>query len=277
MAKNKFSTKYLKGHALDKLREMATGSVDCVVTSPPYFNQRSYEGTVGFKSIEDYLYWSSLVIEECCRVAKGAVCWNVEGYVRNGSYLPLPELVSTRVFTRGHVNHRKRAVYYRFGTPGGNPDALADHHEIVLIFSGKAGRLHYSNPKACGHPPKFEVGGQTRPRGSNDDRVKSTFKNPKVCKASNVISCGAVGSHMDETSELSKISCENEAPFSYKLARTLVRTYCPPTGTVLDPFCGSGMVLKEAAITCRNSIGIDIRQSQIDLAKAKVRTALKDN
>ena len=63
---------------------------------------------------------------------------------------------------------------------------------------------------------------------------------------------------------------ENEAPFSEDLADAFIRSFCPPGGTVLDPFCGSGTTLAVAAKTGRKSIGFDIRESQIDLSRRRL-------
>ena len=58
----------------------------------------------------------------------------------------------------------------------------------------------------------------------------------------------------------------NEAPFPEKLAEFFVLSFCPPGGIVLDPFCGSGTTLAVAKRFGRESIGIDIRESQIALS-----------
>jgi hypothetical protein len=63
-----------------------------------------------------------------------------------------------------------------------------------------------------------------------------------------------------------KLAHENEAPFPVKLAQWFIKSHCPPAGTVLDPFSGSGTTAQAAVELGRNAIGLDIRQSQIDLA-----------
>jgi site-specific DNA-methyltransferase (adenine-specific) len=46
-----------------------------------------------------------------------------------------------------------------------------------------------------------------------------------------------------------------------EVLRALVEASCPPGGTVLDPFAGSGSVLRVAAALGRNAIGIDLTLS----------------
>ena len=66
---------------------------------------------------------------------------------------------------------------------------------------------------------------------------------------------------------------ENEAPFPETLAEFFVRSFCQPGGLVLDPFCGSGTVLAVAKKHGRQAIGIDIRQSQVDLTRRRLLEA----
>jgi hypothetical protein len=67
-----------------------------------------------------------------------------------------------------------------------------------------------------------------------------------------------------------KIAHENEAPFPEWLAEFFVLSYCPPGGTVLDPFCGSGTTMAVAKRHRRGYIGVDLRQSQIELSKKRL-------
>jgi len=56
------------------------------------------------------------------------------------------------------------------------------------------------------------------------------------------------------------------------LAEFFIRSYCPPDGTVLDPFAGSGTVTAVAERTGRNSIAVDVRESQTDLIRRRLKT-----
>lgn len=70
----------------------------------------------------------------------------------------------------------------------------------------------------------------------------------------------------------SKMAHENEAPFPEELAEFFIRSFCPPDGIVLDPFCGSGTTLAVAKKFGRDAIGIDIRQDQCDLSERRVNS-----
>lgn len=66
------------------------------------------------------------------------------------------------------------------------------------------------------------------------------------------------------------LATENEAPFSARLVEFFVRSYCPPAGIVLDPFCGGGTTVDVAVAWGRRAIGIDVRQSQADLTRRRL-------
>lgn len=62
---------------------------------------------------------------------------------------------------------------------------------------------------------------------------------------------------------------ENEAPFPERLAERYVRSCCPEDGWVLDPFSGSGTTAAVCQKWGRNCVGVDIRQSQVDIGKKR--------
>lgn len=90
---------------------------------------------------------------------------------------------------------------------------------------------------------------------------------PVLADPGNVLFLKVGGGHMG-----SDLAHENEAPFPEGLPEFFIRSFCPPGGTVLDPFCGSGTTLAVAKRTGRNSIGIDVRESQIELTKRRLNT-----
>ena len=269
--------KLITGDCYDVLKKRRKNSVDLVVTSPPYSNQRRYGSKTNlFRDDYHWLDWCAARFMECVRVSRGMVCFVVEGYTKNGTFHPLPELLTIEAMRRG-ANIRKRAIYHRIGIPGGSPDSMADHHEIVVMASSDPGRLSFADPAAFGHAPKFKVGGamsnQTKDgRVSNErkhngkNRKRQGYNLPEKCKVSNVISIGAVGGGNIG----SKLAHCNEAPFAERLVEFLVASYCPQAGIVLDPFCGSGTTGAVAKRLGRKFVGIDNRQSQIELTRQRI-------
>jgi len=87
-------------------------------------------------------------------------------------------------------------------------------------------------------------------------------------ESTNVIHCVVGGGNMG-----SKLSSLSEAPFPEKLAEFFIRSFCPPKGTVLDPYSGSGTTCAVAEKTGRKWIGIDIRESQTQLTTKRIKEA----
>ncbi len=90
-----------------------------------------------------------------------------------------------------------------------------------------------------------------------------------------------VATILEESSEIAKCTVgggamgskhahDNEAPFPETLVEFFVRSFCPPDGLVCDPFSGSGTTVAAAVKAGRRGIGIDIRQSQIDLGEKRL-------
>lgn len=52
--------------------------------------------------------------------------------------------------------------------------------------------------------------------------------------------------------------------------RTLIRSFCPPGGTVLDPFCGSGSTAAAAIAENREFLTVEIMREYYDKAKERL-------
>lgn len=63
---------------------------------------------------------------------------------------------------------------------------------------------------------------------------------------------------------------EHIAPFPEALVKPWVESLCPPEGTVLDPFLGSGTVMKIARDLRLNAVGIELNPKYVEYAKARV-------
>ena len=278
----------LQGDCLEWLRDIPTASVDLVMCSPPYEAARTY--SIGFNLRgQAWVDWAVERYRECYRVSRGLVCWVIEGQTRDYQWSATPALFMADLHRAG-VKLRHPAAYVRGGIPGsGGNDWIKNKWEFCVCASH--GKLPWSDNTAMGHAPKYGAGGPpthrradgTRANGSRcSDRRPSGELKPRVYvppKISNPgnwlefpdegagVDCGPCGGgHLGWT-----CAHENEAPCPEKLAEFFIRSFCPPGGTVLDPFCGSGTTLAVAAKHGRKSIGIDVRQSQIDLSRRRLK------
>ncbi len=84
-----FVNKIICGDALEVLKKIPAESVDCVVTSPPYYALRDYEtkGQIGLeRDFTEYIDKLLLIFDETKRVLKkSGTCWVVIGDTYGGS------------------------------------------------------------------------------------------------------------------------------------------------------------------------------------------------
>jgi len=281
--------RFITGDCLQEMSLLPSNSVDLVFTSPPYEDARTYG--IGFSAAGDeWVRWCVPRVMECLRVCKGMVCWVVEGRTRGYRYSNAPMRLAVAAEYAGAVP-RKPPIYNRVGIPGsGGPDWFRNDYEFVLSWTRKAGKLPWSDNTAMGHPPKWLPGGVPSHRTKNGDRVNRLSREEKLALGSklhtkrdanqmrtqvylppnkanpgNVVKCHGGGGRLG-----SMLCHENEAPFPEKLAEFFIASLCPPGGTVLDPFGGSGTVAAVCERLGRNSISIDIRANQTALQKRRM-------
>ena len=242
---------------------------DLTFTSPPYEDAGTYE--MGFRLRgKDWVDWAIPRFLECLRVTKGLTCWVMAGRTRAYRWSGTPVLLQAKLLELG-VNLRNPPVAHRVGIPGsGGPDWWRSDYETIVCAT-HGGKLPWSDNTATGHPPKYPVGGKLSYRTQDGRRVnaqlsKQPYRAPTKANPGNVIKIRVGGGHLG-----SALAHENEAPFAEALVEPFVRCFCRPNGVVLDPFVGSGTTVAVAERLGRHGIGMDIRQSQVDLAKQRVR------
>jgi hypothetical protein len=102
---------------------------------------------------------------------------------------------------------------------------------------------------------------------TNGDTVhEDGYEPPVLANPGNLISCIVGGGVMGGD----EFCSQNEAPFPEKLAEFFIRSFAPEGGRVLDPFSGSGTTVAVAHRWQRHGIGLDIRQSQIELGTKRL-------
>ena len=266
------------GDCLSTVRSMEPGSVNLVFTSPPYEAQRTYG--IDFKLRgDDWVQWAADRFEACYAASSGLTAWVVAGSTRQFRWSATPALLVAELHRRG-VRLRNPPIYHRVGIPGsGGPDWLRSDYEWVVCASG--GRLPWSDPTAMGHEPKYAPGGAPSHRMPNGRRVHKLhtkhdgkamrvqgYNPPAKANPGNVVRVSVGGGQLG-----SKLAHENEAPFPEKLAEFFIRSFCPPGGLVLDPFCGSGTTAAVAKRLGRRSLSIDVRESQVELTQRRLAEA----
>lgn len=296
------------GDYLEVMKDWPDNCVDLVFGSPPYEDARTYGIDFNLKG-QKWVDWMVEVYKESLRVCKGLVAFVVEGKTKKFRYSATPIFLMADLHRAG-IHLRKPPIFQRVGIPGsGGPDWLRNDYEFIVCATS-GGKLPWSDNKACGHPPKYAPGGEMShrissgkrvnqwgggmshpcgprkkngsrgtyerpshklatktgsPRRTNGSREQQEYVPPTKANPGNIIHCKVGGGALG-----SPLAHENEAPFPERLAEFFIRSFCPPDGVVLDPFLGSGTTAAVAHKTERRWMGIDVRQSQVDLSNRRM-------
>ena len=145
----------LTGDARQRLRQLPDTSVDCVITSPPYFGLRDYghDGQLGAEAhIDDWVKGLLDVARELARVLKpsGALWLNLgDGYSRHPregaakkSLLLGPERVALALTDDGWLLRNKVIWAKTNPMPASVGDRLSCGHEVIYFFT-RAPRYYF--------------------------------------------------------------------------------------------------------------------------------------
>ena len=290
----------------DALRvPLADRSVDLVFGSPPYCDARTY-GIGAQRGCLAWVEWMLAVTTEAQRVSRGPVLWVAAGVTRGRNYWPACEGLMWEWWKRGGDCHLYRPCYwFRNGIPGsGGDDWFRADVEYVMAFK-RPGKLPWSDNTAMGHPPKWAPGGEMSHRLSDGTRTnqwgrpsatgsgrkadgsakvggrpshrvhtkreadgsmrEQSYNAPALANPGNLVRVDVGGGRLG-----SDLAHSNEAPYPEGLAEHFIRSLCPPGGTVLDPFSGSGTTSSVASRWGRIGIGLDLRWSQCELGRRRI-------
>lgn len=267
------------GDAASILSTLEDSSVDCIVTSPPYYGQRDY-GIGGQLGLEEHpqLYIDKLVavFHQAYRVLKntgslwvniGDTYWSGKGRShgqdlkqkhrrfarpqdRTGErpwcapkqLLLIPHRFAIAMQQDGWIVRNDNVWQKPCPTPDPVKDRCALTHEYIFHFVKR--RRYYFDAQAVAVPSKGKNGTKTPP----SVWIVPTVPSQKIHKA----------------------------VFPEQLMTLPIQATCPPNGVLLDPFCGSGTALFVAVNLQkgRKAIGIDI--SEDALQEAKIITELTE-
>src|SRR3546814_16338454 len=91
---------------LDFMRSLKKGSMDLIVTSPPYNIGKEYEKRT---SLDLYIESQAAAIAEAVRLLhpQGSICWQVGNHVDDGEIFPL-DAILYRIFTDNGRSEERR-------------------------------------------------------------------------------------------------------------------------------------------------------------------------
>lgn len=136
---NEVVNKIICGDCLSILKDLPSDSVDLVITSPPYFNQREY-GVIGIgneKSIDNYMEKLMMVFEQCIRVVKktGSVVFNIGDKYLDGCLQLIPYRFALEATKVKNVKLLNNITWLKINpVPKQDPNKLVPSTEPFFLF-----------------------------------------------------------------------------------------------------------------------------------------------
>lgn len=260
----------MHGDCLDVMAGFDTGCIDLTVTSPPYDNLRTYNGTLNDWTPEK---WKA-IIAELYRVTKdgGVVVWVVGDATIKGSETGTSFLQALWAMECGFaladtmIYHKSDVSFPRHGHRK-YPGAF----EYMFVFAkGKARTFHLIRDrknKLAGSVMSGtvrEVDGSTKPSRATGKQVAEMGARSNVWAYST--------GYGKSTSY--KPAFQHPAIFPEALARDHILSWSNEGDTVLDPFLGSGTTGKMAVHLGRKFIGIERDPSYFQIAQDRINATL---
>jgi DNA modification methylase len=271
------SNKILIGDALTVLRQLDDKSVNMVFTSPPYFKQRDYkaDGQLGWEDTpQDFVNRLCDVFDEVKRVLRddGSCFVNLGDKYLDKSLCLTPQMFPIEMtYGRGWLC-RNDIIWEKLNcVPFSGDDRFTCNHEVIWFFTKNADYYFDQQIEARTTGYMHEAWQQAR---SQDQRNKKNLKPSSVRAKSgghkaflDIVTRAKEGRGLRTVwhASVGHGDTDHPAPFPKEIVRPAILSCCPPGGTVLDPFFGSGTTGEVALEEGREFVGIEInKQSAYD-------------
>jgi DNA modification methylase len=263
--------KIFRGDAEAVLKQLDDASIDCMVTSPPYFWQRDYAAgkeEIGKEpSIAGYVGAITDVMSEVRRVLKptGTAWLNLGDSYYNAKGKPHGS--DPKHQARNHARRQLRAV----DGPGlGLPrkSLIGIPWRVALSLQEEGWTLRSD---IVWHRKT------SMPEPTSKDRTWGRHEHIFLLVKSAKYHFNRKGLDLEEDvwdiapERQSAARGEHYAPYPPELVRRCLRAGCPPDGIVLDPFAGGGTTLVAARELGRSAIGIDLSKPFCELMARRMR------
>ncbi len=243
------SIELLSGDCLDLMATIESGSIDCAVTSPPYnMNLRIRNG------------------KHCSRQIVKEISTKYENFPDN---LPMQDYYDFNKKVIAELLRTCGTVFYNVQFLTGNKSALyrliGDYHENMKEF------IVWDKVNA---EPAIG-GGVLNSRWeavlvlqSKEKAISRKFEHANFGR-------GEL-QNLLQIKRGKKITGTHGAVFPLELAEMLVRSFAPITGTILDPFMGTGTTGIACLNTGRGFIGIEKDKCYFDIGVKRINERIKE-
>jgi len=268
------------GDCMEVMRQLPSKSVNCGITSPPYFGLRNYgiDGQLGLEPTPE-AYISNLVsvFQEFKRVLRddGTLWLNLgDSYTGGGKVVSnlkpknlvgIPWRVAFALQTDGWYL-RQDIIWHK---PNPMPESITDRctkaHEYIFLLS-KSPKYYYDYEvikKPCVVPLRT----RKRLNGKRNDELS---KGQDTC-------CGVISEFRNKRSvwtvTTNNFKEAHFATFPPDLILPCVLAGCPKDGVIMDMFFGAGTTGLVAIENKRKFIGVELSEKYCEIAAKRIESA----
>lgn len=259
-------TNILQGDSAEVLKTLPDNSIDLIVTSPPYADQR--KSTYGGISPDKYVEWFLPISEQLLRVLKpsGTFVLNIKEKVVEGerSTYVMELILAMRkqgwLWTEEFIWHKKNSY------PGKWPNRFRDAWERLLQFNKSKKFAMYQEEVMV------PMGDWAKSRLKNLSDTDKRRDNSKVGSGFGKNISNWIDREKAYPTNVLHLAteCNNKkhsAAFPEELPEWFIKLFTKEGDMVLDPFAGSGTTLFVAERMGRSAIGIEIIEDYYKMIK----------
>ena len=260
------TTNILQGDSAEVLKTLPDNSIDLIVTSPPYADQR--KSTYGGISPDKYVEWFLPISEQLLRVLKpsGTFVLNIKEKVVEGerSTYVMELILAMRkqgwLWTEEFIWHKKNSY------PGKWPNRFRDAWERLLQFNKSKKFAMYQEEVMV------PMGDWAKSRLKNLSDTDKRRDNSKVGSGFGKNISNWIDREKAYPTNVLHLAteCNNKkhsAAFPEELPEWFIKLFTKEGDMVLDPFAGSGTTLFVAERMGRSAIGIEIMEDYYKMIK----------
>ena len=255
-----------EGDCMTLLVDIPSGSVDLVITSPPYNMGKRYEKAT---SLQAYLRNQESVIAEIDRVLAptGNLCWQVGNYVQKGEVFPL-DVYFYEIFKRRGLKLRNRIIW-RFNHGLHASKRFSGRYEVILWFTKSDEYVFNLDPVRvpAKYPGKRYFKGPKRgqlsgnPLGKNPSDIWDIVRQDWEDEVWDIPNVKA--NHPEKT--------VHPCQFPVELVERCVLALTHPAGVVLDPYCGVGSTIIAALQHDRKAVATEQDAAYVAITRERIQ------
>lgn len=273
--KDNIQTQVLEGDCLELLRKLPDNSVDLIVTSPPYADQR--KSTYGGVNVNEYVNWFLPRSKEMLRVLKpsGTFILNIKEKVVDGERSTYVLELILEMKKQGWLWTEEFIWHKRNSFPGKWSNRFRDSWERLLQFNKERKFNMYQDevkiPIGDWSKTRLKKLSQTDMRrdeskvGSGFGKNISNWLGKETVYPTNVLHLATESSNKSHS-----------AAFPESLPEWFIKLFTQQGDVVLDPFLGSGTTSVVAQRLQRSSIGIELMPEYAKIAQSRIKNIKKE-